>query len=216
MVVNLGFLDRSRYFLFQVAPQLSSRGWVDPVPDPLLLRNVEAPGIEPKASGSVARNSDHWTIETVRIWTRRVGNCCLVSPGRLLIPDHDSHIEQLLISSEMSLLTLITSNKKSGKVYSSGIRTFQTLISVFFYMSSVLMFIYRRKNLLPQNHPHYRQAIHTVPSHKWSFLTFNKIFTESKIVLNSNLRYCAVCILYNLQVFLQAVFLSKSNEVNLM
>jgi hypothetical protein len=33
-VVNLGFLD----FSIQVAPQLSSRGWVDPVPDPLLLR----------------------------------------------------------------------------------------------------------------------------------------------------------------------------------
>jgi hypothetical protein len=38
MVVNLGFLDWSRYFFIQVAPQLSSRGWVDPVPDPLLLR----------------------------------------------------------------------------------------------------------------------------------------------------------------------------------
>jgi hypothetical protein len=34
----LGFLDRSCYFVFQVAPQLYSRGWVDPVPDPLLLR----------------------------------------------------------------------------------------------------------------------------------------------------------------------------------
>jgi hypothetical protein len=34
----LGFLDRSRYFFFQVAPQLYSRGSVDPVPDPLLLR----------------------------------------------------------------------------------------------------------------------------------------------------------------------------------
>jgi hypothetical protein len=34
----LGFLDRSRYFFLQVAPQLYSRGWVDPVPDPLLLR----------------------------------------------------------------------------------------------------------------------------------------------------------------------------------
>jgi hypothetical protein len=28
---NLGFLDRRRYFFFQVAPQLYSRGWVDPV-----------------------------------------------------------------------------------------------------------------------------------------------------------------------------------------
>jgi hypothetical protein len=32
-----GFLDRNRYFLFQVASQLYSWGWVDPVPDPLLL-----------------------------------------------------------------------------------------------------------------------------------------------------------------------------------
>jgi hypothetical protein len=36
--VNLSFLDRSRYFTFQVAPHLSSGRWVDPVPDPLLLR----------------------------------------------------------------------------------------------------------------------------------------------------------------------------------
>jgi hypothetical protein len=36
---HLSFPDRSRYFFFyQVAPQLSSWGWVKPVPDPLLLR----------------------------------------------------------------------------------------------------------------------------------------------------------------------------------
>jgi hypothetical protein len=34
----LSFLDQNRYNFFQVAPQLYSRGWVDPVPDPLLLR----------------------------------------------------------------------------------------------------------------------------------------------------------------------------------
>jgi hypothetical protein len=43
-VVNLSFLDRSRYFSFQVAPHLSSRGWVDPVPDPLLLRKSGSAG----------------------------------------------------------------------------------------------------------------------------------------------------------------------------
>jgi hypothetical protein len=37
-VVTLGFLDRSRDFFIQVAPKLSSRGWVDPVPNPLLVR----------------------------------------------------------------------------------------------------------------------------------------------------------------------------------
>jgi hypothetical protein len=42
----LGFLDRSRYYFFQVAPQLRvySRGWVDPVPDPLLLRKSGSAG----------------------------------------------------------------------------------------------------------------------------------------------------------------------------
>jgi hypothetical protein len=46
-VVNVGFLDRSRRFL-EIAPQSSSRGWVDPVPDPLLIRkNLVALGIEP-------------------------------------------------------------------------------------------------------------------------------------------------------------------------
>jgi hypothetical protein len=40
----LGFLDRSRYYFFQVAPQLYSRGWVDPVPDSLLLRKSGSAG----------------------------------------------------------------------------------------------------------------------------------------------------------------------------
>jgi hypothetical protein len=42
----LSFLDRSRYFFFQVAPQLYSRDRVDPVPDSLLFFLV-VPGIEP-------------------------------------------------------------------------------------------------------------------------------------------------------------------------
>jgi hypothetical protein len=36
----LGFLDRIRYYFFQVAPQLYSRGWVSPVTDPLLLNRT--------------------------------------------------------------------------------------------------------------------------------------------------------------------------------
>jgi hypothetical protein len=56
----LGFLDRSRYYFFQVAPPLYSRAWVDPVSDPLLLRES---GNRTRAYGSVARNSDHQTTE---------------------------------------------------------------------------------------------------------------------------------------------------------
>jgi hypothetical protein len=55
----LGFLDRSRYFFFQVAPQLYLRGWVDLVPDPLLLTKSGSAGNRTRTSGSVAWNSDH-------------------------------------------------------------------------------------------------------------------------------------------------------------
>jgi hypothetical protein len=42
--VNIGFQDRSRYFSIQVALQLSSQGWVNSVPDPLLLRKSGSAG----------------------------------------------------------------------------------------------------------------------------------------------------------------------------
>jgi hypothetical protein len=45
-------------FFFQVAPQLYL-GWVDPVPDQLLLRKSGSAGNQTRTSGSVARNSDH-------------------------------------------------------------------------------------------------------------------------------------------------------------
>jgi hypothetical protein len=54
----LGFLDWTRYF-FEVAPQLYSGGWVDPVTDPLLLRKSGIAGNRTQPSGSVARNFDH-------------------------------------------------------------------------------------------------------------------------------------------------------------
>jgi hypothetical protein len=43
-VRNLAFLDRSRYSFFQLAPQQYSGGWVDPVPNPLLLRKSGSTG----------------------------------------------------------------------------------------------------------------------------------------------------------------------------
>ena len=33
--LNFSFVNRIRYFSYQVATQLPSRGWVDPVPDPI-------------------------------------------------------------------------------------------------------------------------------------------------------------------------------------
>jgi hypothetical protein len=37
---NLGFVKRSSYFFFQIAPQLYSRGWEDPVPDPSTFQKI--------------------------------------------------------------------------------------------------------------------------------------------------------------------------------
>jgi hypothetical protein len=54
-----GFLDQSRYFSFQIVPQLYSWGWVDPVPDPLLLRKSGSARNRTQTSGSVARSSNH-------------------------------------------------------------------------------------------------------------------------------------------------------------
>jgi hypothetical protein len=55
----LGFLDRSRYFFFQVAPQLYSRGWVNLGPNPLLHTKSGSGGITARTSRSVAMNSGH-------------------------------------------------------------------------------------------------------------------------------------------------------------
>jgi hypothetical protein len=56
---NLSFLDRSRHFFFQIAPHLYSWGWVDPVPDPLLLSKSGCARNRTQTSRSVFRNSDH-------------------------------------------------------------------------------------------------------------------------------------------------------------
>jgi hypothetical protein len=50
---------RSRSRNYGVAPQLFSWGWVDPVPDPLLLRKSGSAGNPTRTSGSGAKNSDH-------------------------------------------------------------------------------------------------------------------------------------------------------------
>jgi hypothetical protein len=71
----LGFLCRIRYFFIQVAPQLSSRGWVDPVPDPLLLR---------KSGRAGHRTWDLW-ICSQKLWPldHRGGQDYLLTHGKL-------------------------------------------------------------------------------------------------------------------------------------
>jgi hypothetical protein len=61
--LNLGFLDRSSYFFFQVAPQLYSRGWVDLVPDPLLLRKSARARNRTRTYGCADRKADHYATK---------------------------------------------------------------------------------------------------------------------------------------------------------
>jgi hypothetical protein len=70
---NFDFLDRSHHCFFQVTPQLYSQGWVDPVPDPLLLRKSGSTGNWTRAPVSVVRNSDH-TIKVNCLLLRRSFN----------------------------------------------------------------------------------------------------------------------------------------------
>jgi hypothetical protein len=58
-VINLSFLDQSRYFSFKQLLIYSYKGWVDPVPDLLLLRKFGSAGNRTRTSGLAARNSDH-------------------------------------------------------------------------------------------------------------------------------------------------------------
>jgi hypothetical protein len=55
-----GFLDWSRYFSLQVAPQLHSWGWLGPVPDPLLLGKSCSAEIRTRTFEYVARN---WPLD---------------------------------------------------------------------------------------------------------------------------------------------------------
>jgi hypothetical protein len=56
--VNLRFLDRSRYSFFQVAPHLSTRDRMGPVPDSLRLRK----------SGSAGNRSRDLWISSLYLW----------------------------------------------------------------------------------------------------------------------------------------------------
>ena len=66
--LNFIFLNRTRYFAYQVATRLSSRGWVDHVPtlycNSRKISRVQ-PGIEPGTSWMAVRRANHYTKHVV-------------------------------------------------------------------------------------------------------------------------------------------------------
>jgi hypothetical protein len=68
-----GFLGQSRYYFFQVGPQLYSRGWVEPIPDPLHLRKSGSTRIEKEKTCQFKRLSCF-----VRWWYHQNCHCLYV------------------------------------------------------------------------------------------------------------------------------------------
>jgi hypothetical protein len=80
----IDFLDRSRYFFFQVAPQLYSRAWVDPRSRPHYSENVVVPWIEPGPliyihTGLTNVGWDHQAM-TFSLFPRTTGSNCYYAP----------------------------------------------------------------------------------------------------------------------------------------
>ena len=71
------FLTGFRYFSYQVATQLSSRGWVDPVPDPKLPEKFLGYSRESN-SGPLGWQSD--VLTTIPNWW---STCCIRIPKRI-------------------------------------------------------------------------------------------------------------------------------------
>ena len=70
--LNFSFLNRILLLHIEVAIQLSSRGWVDPVPDHILpekfLEQALQPGIEPGTSWMAVRRANHYTKQVVILY----------------------------------------------------------------------------------------------------------------------------------------------------
>jgi hypothetical protein len=69
-VVNLSFLDRSRYFLSSCSSFTLTRAEWNQFQTHCYSENLVAPGIELGTSGLAARKSDHQTTEAVDAHTR--------------------------------------------------------------------------------------------------------------------------------------------------
>jgi hypothetical protein len=63
-VVNLSFLDRSRYFSFKSLVYRHETEWA-PFQTHFYAENLVAPGIKPGSLGFATMNSDHWATEAV-------------------------------------------------------------------------------------------------------------------------------------------------------
>jgi hypothetical protein len=72
----LGFLDRSRYFFFQAASQLYSRGWANSIPNPLLINSGSA-GNRTLTTRPQMRYIHIYTCTYIYIYTRVYIICVL-------------------------------------------------------------------------------------------------------------------------------------------
>jgi hypothetical protein len=64
-IINLSFLDRSRYFSLSISSFILTRAEWTPFQTHCYSENLVAPEIECGTSGSLARKSDYYTTEAV-------------------------------------------------------------------------------------------------------------------------------------------------------
>jgi hypothetical protein len=101
----LGFLDRSRYYFLQVPPQLYSRGRVDPVSNPLLLRKSVVP--------SLLREQ---APKRMVLEVKEVCKILIFFTSSFCNHGQSGVILKLLSASQMSKSSLL---KQSGRIFSS-------------------------------------------------------------------------------------------------
>jgi hypothetical protein len=82
----LGFLERSCYYFFQVAPQLYSQGWVNPIPDLLLLRKSGSAGNRTRASEELWPLDHRGGLRSAVC--QKMGVCC--TPPKHILTSHSS------------------------------------------------------------------------------------------------------------------------------
>jgi hypothetical protein len=126
MVVNAIFLDRSRYFFFQVASHLSSQVWVDLVPDPLPLR---------KSGSAWNRAQDLWVCsqelwplhhrggQITTILITMTGNKLTLAAARILLWTSFCLMSVDLLLGSLSFLVSISVSFCQLTTGSHGVRT---------------------------------------------------------------------------------------------
>jgi hypothetical protein len=113
MVVNLSFLDRSRYFSFKSLLIYPFKVWVDPVPDLLLLR---------KSGSAGDRTRDLW-FSSNEVWSLDHRRSQRTYRGSNIILKNNSNGPSLMVSLQTRCKVAISRHVRSVGWTATGLRS---------------------------------------------------------------------------------------------